>query len=276
MVDEVTGGLRKMKVEATRPVSYQMPVGDALLAVNEQLGRTLELRYTGNIHCIGCGRKTRKSFSQGYCYPCFKSLAECDLCIMKPETCHFAQGTCRDEEWAKSHCMQDHYVYLANSSGLKVGITRGTQIPVRWIDQGASQAIAMFKIRNRLHSGLLEVTLKKRVSDRTDWRRLLKGLPQERDMVLARDRLIGSVQSELEALKQSNPGLEWEQLDDAPIQLTYPVDRYPDRIVSLNLDKTPEISGTLMGIKGQYLILDCGVINIRKFAGYEVSVRLPN
>ena len=276
MVDEVTGCLRKMRVEATRPVSYLMPVGDALLAVNDQLGRLLRLRYTGNIHCVECGRKTNKSFAQGYCYPCFKSLAECDLCIMKPETCHFAQGTCRDEEWAKSHCMQDHYVYLANSSGLKVGITRGTQIPTRWIDQGASQAIAMFRVRNRLHSGLLEVALKKQVSDRTDWRKLLKGLPQEQDMVAARERLIGSVQSDLEALKQSNADLVWEQLDDAPIQLTYPVDQYPEKIVSLNLDKTPEISGTLMGIKGQYLILDHGVINIRKFAGYEVTASLPD
>ena len=276
MVDEVTGCLRKMRVEATRPVSYLMPVGDALLAVNDQLGRPLRLQYTGNIHCVECGRKTNKSFAQGYCYPCFKSLAECDLCIMKPETCHFAQGTCRDEEWAKSHCMQDHYVYLANSSGIKVGITRGTQIPTRWIDQGASQAIAMFRVRNRLHSGLLEVALKKQVSDRTDWRKLLKGLPQEQDMVAARERLIGLVQSDLEALKQSNADLEWEQLDDAPIQLTYPVDYYPEKIVSLNLDKTPEISGTLMGIKGQYLILDCGVINIRKFAGYEVTASLPD
>ena len=276
MVDEVTGCLRKMRVEATRPVSYLMPVGDALLAVNDQLGRLLRLRYTGNIHCVECGRKTNKSFAQGYCYPCFKSLAECDLCIMKPETCHFAQGTCRDEEWAKSHCMQDHYVYLANSSGLKVGITRGTQIPTRWIDQGASQAIAMFRVRNRLHSGLLEVALKKQVSDRTDWRKRLKGLPQEQDMVAARERLIGSVQSDLEGLKQSNADLEWEQLDDAPIQLTYPVDQYPEKIVSLNLDKTPEISGTLMGIKGQYLILDHGVINIRKFAGYEVTASLPD
>ncbi len=276
MVDEVTGCLRKMRVEATSPVGYRMPVGDTLLAMNEQIGSVLELRHTGNIHCIECGRKTGKSFSQGYCYPCFKSLAECDLCIMKPETCHFAQGTCRDEEWAKSHCMQDHYVYLANSSGLKVGITRGTQIPTRWIDQGASQAIAMFRVSNRFHSGLLEVTLKKQVSDRTDWRRLLKGPPQERDMVMERDRLAGSVQSELEALKLIHADLQWELLDDAPIQLTWPVERYPERIVSLSLDKTPEISGALMGIKGQYLILDCGVINIRKFAGYEVTVRCPH
>lgn len=275
MIDSVTGDLRKMKVEATHPVSYLMPVGAILLRVNDRLGRSLRVCHTGNIHCIECGRKTRKSFAQGYCFPCFKSLAECDLCIMRPETCHFAQGTCRDEEWAKNHCMQDHYVYLANSSGLKVGITRGTQLPTRWIDQGASQAIAMFKVKNRLHSGLLEVMLKKQVSDRTDWRKLLKGPPEEQDMVEVRDRIIGLVGSDLDMLKQSNPELEWELLHDAPVQLTYPVDHYPEKPVSLNLDKTPDISGTLLGIKGQYLIFDCGVINIRKFAGYEVSVSCP-
>ncbi len=272
MVDEVTGSLRKMRVEATCPVNYRMPVGDVLLAMNERLGHTLALRHTGNIHCIECGRKTGKSFSQGYCYPCFRSLAECDLCIMRPETCHFARGTCRDEEWAEDHCMQDHYVYLANSSGLKVGITRGTQIPVRWIDQGASQAITMFRVASRFHSGLLEVTLKKRVSDRTDWRRLLVGPPQERDMALARDRLFDATRFDLRILKQLHSGLEWERLNDAPVQLAYPVVQYPARPVSLNLDKTPCISGTLTGIKGQYLMLDCGVINIRKFAGYEVTV----
>ena len=275
MVEEVSGCLRKMRVEASCPVSYRLPVGDTLLPVNERLGHTLGLHYTGNIYCVACGRKTGKSFSQGYCYPCFKSLAECDLCIMKPETCHFARGTCRDEEWAKSHCMQDHYVYLANSSGLKVGITRGTQIPTRWIDQGASQAIAMFRVGSRFHSGLLEVALKKRVSDRTDWRRLLQGTPPERDMVVARARLLDSVQSDLAALKRSNSGLEWQPLNDAPVQLTYPIDQYPARPVSLNLDKTPKIAGTLTGIKGQYLMLDCGVLNIRKFAGYEVTVRFP-
>jgi hypothetical protein len=194
---------------------------------------------------------------------------------MKPETCHHHNGTCRDPGWAKSHCMQDHIVYLANSSGIKVGITRGTQIPTRWIDQGAMQAIPVYRVKNRLHSGLLEITIKKQVSDRTDWRKLLKGEPERVDMVSLRDTIRSNASKELKLLRQMNSGLEWEELDDDPIELSYPVNHYPEKVTSLNFDKTPEISGVLNGIKGQYLLLDCGVLNIRKFTGYEVQVSSP-
>ena len=141
------GMLRKMRAQPTSPVSYQIPLGEAQFPVSDRIGRFLNLAFSGRINCIECGRETKKSFSQGYCYPCFKSLAECDMCIMKPETCHHHNGTCRDSVWAESHCMQDHIVYLANSSGIKVGITRGTQIPTRWIDQGAMQAIPLYRVK---------------------------------------------------------------------------------------------------------------------------------
>ena len=241
----------------------------------QRIGRFLNLAFSGRINCIECGRETKKSFSQGYCYPCFKSLAECDMCIMKPETCHHHNGTCRDPGWAENHCMQDHIVYLANSSGIKVGITRGTQIPTRWIDQGAMQAIPVYRVKNRLHSGLLEITIKKQVSDRTDWRKLLKGEPERVDMVSLRNTIRSNAGKELELLRQMNSGLEWEELDDDPIELSFPVNHYPEKVTSLNFDKTPQISGVLNGIKGQYLLLDCGVLNIRKFTGYEVQVLSP-
>jgi hypothetical protein len=261
-----------MQVETGPPVSYLIPVGDGFVPLNQNIGKSLRLEFTGNIHCIECGRKTSKSFAQGFCYPCFKSLASCDMCIMKPETCHYHLGTCREPEWGETHCMQDHIVYLANSSGLKVGITRGTQIPTRWIDQGATQAIPMFRVGNRLHSGLLEVTIKKQVSDRTDWRKLLKGEADSVDLVALRQQIFNNAEQDLEQLKQDNPELEWEFLDADPIVLSFPVETYPQKISSLNFDKNPVVEGILQGIKGQYLILDSGVINIRKFAGYEVTV----
>jgi len=272
VTDSITGVLRKMQVETGPPVSYLIPVGDGFVPLNQNIGKSLRLEFTGNIHCIGCGRKTSKSFAQGFCYPCFKSLASCDMCIMKPETCHYHLGTCREPEWGETHCMQDHIVYLANSSGLKVGITRGTQIPTRWIDQGATQAIPMFRVGNRLHSGLLEVTIKKQVSDRTDWRKLLKGEADSVDLVALRQQIFNNAEQDLEQLKQDNPELEWEFLDADPIVLSFPVETYPQKISSLNFDKNPIVEGVLQGIKGQYLILDSGVINIRKFAGYEVTV----
>jgi hypothetical protein len=66
---------------------------------------------------------------------------------MKPETCHYHLGTCREPDWAQNHCFRPHIVYLANSSGVKVGITRKTQIPTRWLDQGASQALPIFEVQ---------------------------------------------------------------------------------------------------------------------------------
>lgn len=274
MPETIRGNLRKMHAEPDSPVSYMIPVGDGFFPVSQNLGKSLKIEFTGNIHCIACARLTSKSFSQGYCFPCFKRLAACDMCIMKPETCHYHLGTCRQPEWGETHCMQDHIVYLANSSGLKVGITRGSQIPTRWIDQGATQAIPVFRVKTRYHSGLLEVAIKKQVSDRTDWRKLLKGEADELDLVAVREQIVSNAQDDLEKLRSENPELDWEVLNDDPVALRYPVETYPDKVTSLNFDKTPVVEGILQGIKGQYLILDTGVINIRKFTGYEVEIEI--
>ena len=170
------------------------------------------------------------------------------------------------------HCMREHFVYIANSSGLKVGITRSSQIPTRWIDQGASQALAIFKVRNRLHSGLLEVALAKHISDRTDWRKMLKGSAEPVDMRAAAEDVLRAAKNDLASLKETQPGLEWQRLDEPPLSLSYPVARYPEKIVSLDFEKTATLAGRLNGIKGQYLLFDSGVLNVRKFGGYEVVV----
>lgn len=267
-----SGGLRKMKTTLAQPVQYQLPIGGELVDLNNLIGASVSLNFKGLIQCIHCGRDTKKSFNQGYCFPCFKTLAECDLCIMRPETCHFHLGTCRDDEWAMNHCMQSHYVYIANSSGLKVGITRGTQIPTRWIDQGALQALPVFRIRNRYHSGLLEATMKKYVSDRTDWRKMLKGGGDAVDLKQKASEIIDNARADIDALTVRDDEVEWEVLDESVVEIEYPVISHPEKVTSLNFDKTPEVTGVLNGIKGQYLILDTGVINIRKFAGYQVTL----
>lgn len=272
MVETLVGPLRKMTAEVSSPVTYFIPVGEERFSISNYIGKTVRMEYSGKITCVECGRVTNKSFAQGHCFPCFKSLASCDMCIMKPETCHYHLGTCRQPEWGQTHCMQDHIVYLANSSGLKVGITRGTQVPTRWIDQGATQAIPMFKVKTRLFSGLLEVAIKKQVSDRTDWRKLLKGEAEPVNLVDLRNSIVANAQEDLESLKKNHPNLEWEVLQDDPVQLTFPVESYPEKVSSLNFDKTPVVEGELQGIKGQYLIFDIGVINIRKFAGYEIEI----
>ena len=255
-----------------QPVQYQLPVGENLLPMNENIGKTIKLNYQSEIHCIACGRKTSKSFGQGHCFPCFRSLASCDMCIMKPETCHYAEGTCRQPEWGDANCFIPHYVYLANSSGIKVGITRSTQIPTRWIDQGAAQALPVFRVANRLQSGLLEVILKQHVSDRTDWRKMLKADAEPMDLKSIRDELLDECSAQITDIDSKFDGGDIEAVDETVVDINFPVSEYPEKIKSLNLDKQPEIEGRLMGIKGQYLILDTGVLNIRKFSGYNIQV----
>jgi len=269
-----SGNIQKMVTSLSLPVEYHLPIGDQLVNMNELIGTSITLTHSGEINCIACGRKTSKSYNQGYCYPCFQSLAQCDMCIMKPETCHYDKGTCREPEWGEEHCMRDHFVYLANSSGIKVGITRGSQIPTRWMDQGASQALPIFKVKNRLISGLLEVVLKNHVSDRTDWRKMLKGEPELKDLAVVRDELVAISEREITALdkKLGDGGMQF--LDNEKIvDINYPVETYPTKVSSLNFDKTPEISGILNGIKGQYLMLDKGVLNMRKFGGYKIELQ---
>lgn len=267
------GAVRKMKTELEDPVQYAIPLGDEAVPLNTLLGQTVELRYSGVINCIHCDRKTSKSFNQGYCYPCFKRLAQCDSCIISPEKCHYAAGTCREPEWGETHCMRDHFVYLSNTSGLKVGITRGSQVPTRWMDQGATQALPIFRVDTRLHSGLVEVLFKDHIADKTNWQAMLKGNAEDRDLPAERDRLMEVCAVQLDALQAQN-GLNaiTALLDQEVVSIAYPVIEFPAKVKSFNLDKTPEIAGTLLGIKGQYLIFDTGVINMRKYGGYNVSL----
>ncbi|MCN4143659.1 MAG: DUF2797 domain-containing protein [Thiohalomonas sp.] len=236
------------------------------------LGKRITIQYKNEIHCVSCGRKSNKSFNQGYCYPCFTRLASCDKCIMSPKKCHFQEGTCREPEWGQRHCMQSHYVYLANSSGLKVGITRGDQLPTRWIDQGAIQALPIFKVSQRYYSGLVEVLYKQEVSDRTQWQRMLKGQVEEIPLLQKQTELYDLFAERLEAIQSELPKSAITPVEnEAMTEILYPLEEHPQKVKSFNLDKQSLVGGTLTGIKGQYLILDTGVINIRKFSGYHVD-----
>lgn len=272
MQELARGALEKMAVELGEQAQYALRLGEERVPVNPLIGKSLRLEYLGAINCTHCGRKTNKSFSQGYCYPCFKKLPQCDTCIMSPERCHHELGTCRDPQWGEQFCMTDHVVYLANSSGIKVGITRGTQLPTRWLDQGASQALPILRVATRQQSGLVEDLLRSQVADRTNWRALLKGDAEPVDLPAVREQVFEACAEGLESL-QGRYGLQAIQpLRDAEVvEIRYPVQAYPSKIISLDLEKTPVVEGTLMGIKGQYLILDTGVINVRKFTAYSVA-----
>ena len=258
--------LRKMKAELTESgdVLYFLGDEEKHLPLNELIGMKLKMEYLGSINCLHCDKKTKKSYGQGHCYPCFIKLASCDMCMVKPETCHYHKGTCREPQWGESHCLIPHTVYLANSSGLKVGITRGTRPTNRWIDQGAITGIPIIRTNSRLAAGIVESELKKYVADKTNWRSMLKGNIPLLDLALERDRLLSSVATDL-------PG-EISTLEE--LHLRYPIMLHPTKIKSYNLDKTPQVDGLLHGIKGQYLIFDSGVINIRKHSGYNITLSI--
>jgi len=272
-----SGNTQKMQTRlndsSNDTVQYHLPIGDNLVDMNALIGSEIQLEFDGEINCIACGRKTKKSFNQGYCFPCLQSLAQCDSCIIKPEKCHYSEGTCREPQWGEQFCLQDHYVYLANSSGLKVGITRGTRIPTRWMDQGATQALPIFRVKNRLTSGLVEVIFKNHVADKTSWQKMLKGEADKADMHARRDELYALSESALSelAVTLDNDAIVYLE-NESVVNINFPVNQYPQKVKSLNFDKTPVVSGVLNGIKGQYLILDSGVLNIRKFGGYQLSL----
>ena len=191
---------------------------------------------------------------------------------MKPETCHHHLGTCREPQWGEQHCMVDHFVYLSNTSALKVGITRHTQIPTRWIDQGATQALPIFKVSTRLQSGLVETALAEFIGDKTNWRAMLKGSNESIDLKAQAKMLIPKIEARLAdiALKFGSDAVQL--LDEKVVEINYPVSQYLTKISSFNFDKMPIVSGILLGIKGQYLIFEQGVINMRKFSSYQISV----
>lgn len=268
------GTLAKMhtSLDEKHQVKYQLPVGDNLLPLNEFIGKELTLVHTGNIYCCSCGKKTKKSYSQGHCYVCMTKLASCDMCIMKPETCHYDQGTCREPSWGEANCFVPHYVYLSNTSNIKVGITRYTQIPTRWIDQGATQGLPILKVASRKISGLVEVELAKLIKDKTNWQAMLKSNGEDIDLAQRAGELLSAIAPKIKEIQQEFGDEAIEYLNDDFQAINYPVDVFPTKVKSFNFDKQPIVSGVLEGIKGQYLLFDTGVINIRKYTSYEVSV----
>ncbi|TDF35096.1 DUF2797 domain-containing protein [Alteromonadaceae bacterium M269] len=271
------GNIRKMRVstDENNHVQYALPVGEQLVDMNALIGKKISVHYQGEIHCVHCATKTKKSFNQGYCYRCLTRLAQCDSCIIKPELCHYDAGTCREPEWGEANCLSDHFVYLANTGTVKVGITRHVTngVSSRWIDQGATQAIAVMRVQNRLTSGLVETAFKEHIADKTNWRTMLKGQPDNVDLQSLKESLLEQVEGDLDEIIDEY-GFQAIDIVDVPaIDIHYPVEQYPEKVTSINLDKDGQFEGILNGIKGQYLMLDGNrVINMRKYAGYFLTV----
>ncbi len=260
-----SGNLIKLNSQYLVPVKYILKSSNQSLIINDLIGQRVKISFNGTINCIHCARKMRKSYGQGYCFSCFQTVPQASPSIVRPELDQSHLGISRDMEWAKKNSLVDHYVYLAISSSLKVGITRYTQIPTRWIDQGASKAIRIAKVPYRQISGLLEVELKKNFADKTNWRKMLSNnIDNGINLLDERDKAH-------KLLKKAN--FSDYLIDDQVTEITYPILNYPEKVSSVNLDKTPEIEARLEGVKGQYLIFEGGqVLNIRKHNGYYVDI----
>lgn len=259
------GQIRKMKAELGDEIIYHLPIGEDLVNMNELIGSTISLNYGHKILCVNCGRETVKSFNQGFCYPCFKNSPSAADWIIHPELSKAHLGIeDRDLEFEKSVQLQPHVVYLSLTSGIKVGITRGTQVPTRWIDQGAVKAIKLAETPNRYLAGMIEVSLKVHMADKTNWRQMLLNVYPDINLIEEKHKTSELIADEYQ---------DYIVKEDKIIDLNYPVIQYPVKLTSIGFDKVPEYSGKLMGIKGQYLIFQNGVVmNIRKHEGYVVQL----
>lgn len=262
---ECEGNVLKMRSELADPVRYTLPLGENEIQMNGLLGKQVRFGFTGQINCISCGKQTRTSFGLGFCYNCMQTAPEASESVLRPELSKAHLGIARDMAWAEKHDLISHFVYLALSSELKVGVTRHHQIPTRWIDQGASAAIIVAETPNRHIAGIIEVWLKNFYTDKTNWRAMLQ------------DKIADNISLKEEKLKVKSllpSELKKYFLESGEeTSINYPVIRYPEKIKSLSFDNQPEISGILTGIKGQYLIFENNsVLNIRKHNGYYLEM----
>lgn len=253
-----------MNVEFDDTIKYWMNLNkESTLYLNDVLGSELLLEWTNEIQCINCGKSINKTFGQGFCYTCFTEAAQASPCIMRPELCEAHLGKGRDIEWEERNHNQPHVVYLAQTSGIKVGVTRATQVPTRWIDQGAWRAIPVAKTPNRYLAGIIEVEFKQFLSDRTDWRKMLVDVRGDDDLKTVADEVAGFLPDELQ---------QYRSQSEKVLELNYPVRSYPKKVSTLKLEDGP-IRKKLTGIRGQYLYFDENeVINMRKYSGYKVKV----
>ena len=260
------GVLQKMMTELTTPVQYYLQLEDDFINVNQLLGKKIEISFI-KYECLNC-HLDKTIFRQGFCKNCFFNIPQAADWIMRPElsTAHLNKED-RDLDYEKKVQLQPHIVYLANASNVKVGVTRKSQIPTRWIDQGAHEAIELVEVPNRYLAGITEIALKDHVSDKTNWRKMLTNEITDVDLRAEKEKLAEYIPEEVKPYYLESHSKE--------THIEFPVLQYPKKVKSLNFEKTPNYSGVLKGIKGQYVIFeDDTVINIRSNEGYYIELSL--
>jgi len=259
------GVLKKMASENSDKIQYYLDMDSDFINVNQLLQKNIRISFL-KYECLNC-ELNKQIYRQGFCKSCFFDIPQAADWIMRPElsTAHLDKED-RDLAYEKAVQLKPHVVYLANSSNVKVGVTRKSQIPTRWIDQGAHEAIEIVEVPNRYLAGITEVALKAYVGDKTNWRKMLKNDIEDEDLIDWRNKLKPFIPEEAIAYFIEN---------NQETHLNFPVDMYPLKPKSLNLVKEKSYSGKLVGIKGQYLIFeDETVFNIRSNEGLVVEIEI--
>ncbi|MFD2552028.1 DUF2797 domain-containing protein [Bizionia sediminis] len=259
------GVLTKMRTEFKDPIQYYLVFENDFIHMNQLLTKTIQMEFVG-YQCLNCSLN-KPIYRQGFCKSCFFDVPQAADWIIKPELskAHLDEEE-RDLEYEKRVQLQPHIVYLANSSNVKVGVTRKSQVPTRWIDQGAHEAIEIVEVPNRYLAGITEIALKDYVADKTNWRNMLKNDVKDEDLVVWRNRLKAHIPAEAQ---------DYYIETNTETQLVFPVQHYPKKPKSLNIVKAASYTGTLVGLKGQYLIFeDETVFNVRSNEGLVVKLSL--
>lgn len=258
--------LSKMRTEYGFPVRYYLASDNGEIFMNDLIGSRISIEYQHVINCVSCGKVTGRSYMNGHCYDCYTTLPECDEGVFNPEKDLSHLGISRDMEWSKKYSLIDHYVYLAFTGDLKVGVTRHNQIPTRWIDQGAVAAIKFAKTPNRNLAGLIEVEMKKHIADKTNWKAMLSVSKQNIDLVERKKFFLPMLPDEL---------VDYASFDDSVTEIVYPYDYKLANVKAVSLNNFDKISGVLVGIKGQYLVFDNGIaFNVRSHSGYRIKLTI--
>lgn len=268
----ISGNIRKMNAQLGQPVEYKLPLFNNLekgeeVEMNSFVGKDIRINFTGTINCVVTGKKINKSFGEGMSYDAWKNSPMAVESIINPELdrAHLGEGI-RDLDWERERHVRPHYVYLALTDHVKVGVTKDLSIPSRWIDQGAWKAMKFAKTPYRQKSGIIEKELKAHISDKTNWRKMLTDVRGENSIEEEYSRLKSLLPKHL--VQYVLPLSETEILE-----IKYPVLEYPEKVKSIKLDNVPSIEKTLIGIRGQYLLFeDNSVINLRSHSGYEISI----
>lgn len=277
-----SGNLKKMTAQnSANGLSYTLPIGSDELNISDFIGRNIKISFTGAINCNECGASTEKTYGDGFCGTCHTTLAKCDICRIKPEKCHYDQGTCRQPAWGEENCLTQHVVYLSYTSGFKVGITRQKNIPSRWIDQGALKAIPIFYVQSRLIAGEVEEAFKSLIADKSHWLKMLRATeaPSDEDFNALKEKVTQEANALVDKLRLHYGADAIKTANEtAPTALTYPILSVEPFVKNKAHKLIPEspVEGTLHGIKGQYLYIGDSVISVRKYIGHHCEIQLAS